>query len=44
MRDVADMVEILVVYTDSVVIGICYKYTTNWISCDLSRIVELSVV
>ena len=44
MRDVTEMVEIWVVYTDSVVIGICYEHTTNGISCELMRIVELSVV
>ena len=37
MRDVTEMVEIWVVYTDSVVISICYEYTTNVISSELMR-------
>ena len=44
MRDVTEMVEIWVVYTDSVVIVICYEDTTIEISRELMRIVELPVV
>ena len=44
MRDVTEMVEIWVVCTDSVVTEICYEDTTNEISCELFRPVELSVV
>ena len=44
MRDVTEMVEIWVMYTDSVVTVICYEDTTDEISCELKRTVELSVV
>ena len=44
MCDVTEMVEIWVVYTDYVVTGICYEHTTNGITCELARIVALSVV
>ena len=43
MRDVTEIPEIWVVYTDSVVTGICYEDTTNEISCESKRMVELSV-
>ena len=44
MRDVTEMVEIWVMYTDSVVAIICYEHTTNGISCELTRKNELSVI
>ena len=43
MRDVTEMVKIWVVYTDSVVKVICDENTTNGISCELKRKLELSV-
>ena len=44
MRDVIEMIEICVVYTDSFVTGNYDEYMTDWINCELARSVELSVI